>query len=108
MFEQEDYKTKYTVNPDFEGSEEEAKRQVEEYKAMNRWLAEHRELWKYDDSKIGGFKFLCPLEQVPAPLLEYDQKRKEATIKENQRREVLRKMGFTDKSGSIIMPVKEF
>jgi len=68
---------KYTTNPNYKGSKEEAEKQHNEYKEMNKWLATHRDLWKYEDSRIGGFKFLCPLEEVPECLIKYDQARKE-------------------------------
>lgn len=67
---------KYTTNPDFKGSKEEAEKQFNEYKEMNRWLADHKDLWEYEDSRIGGFKFKCSLNEVPECLLKYDKDRK--------------------------------
>lgn len=90
---------KFTTNPYFKGTNEEAKKQAEDYRIMTTWLVENPKSREYADYEIGGFKFLCPLVEVPEPLLKYDRQRKEARSNELNYDRYLDQ--FKDENGTI-------
>lgn len=74
---------KYTLNPNFKGTKEEAERQIAEYEEVVKWLEEHQDCIDYD-KKTGEYVITteapeCVIKRIKS-MNEAERKRRERVL----------------------------
>ncbi len=82
----------YITNPNFEGTEEEARRQIEEFEEVTKWLEEHPDCIDYDDA-IDGYVITT---EAPECVIKHIKELNEAERKRRERVILLKEMGILE------------
>lgn len=82
----------YVTNPNFKGTEEEARRQIVEYEEAVKWLEEHEDYIIYD-KKTGGYVITI---EAPEYVIKRIEKMNEAEKRRRERVMLLKEMGVLE------------
>jgi hypothetical protein len=83
---------KYTLNPNFKGTKEEARRQIEEFEEVTKWLEEHPGCIDYDDA-IDGYVITT---EAPECVIKHIKELNEAERKRRERVLLLKEKGILE------------